>query len=481
VNRVVVLYPRIAVGLLAALLLFGCARVPEPISGDLIQMLRDEYQAPLEEEDANVLVGEPSLHLAVRLAAGRNPHAQAARLRWRAAIEREPQAVTPPDPTARFGFQFDSVETRVGPQRWSLGVSQKVPWWRKLWARGRVAATQADITRLQYEIAMRETLNEVKDAWYELYYIDQALPITERIEEMLRNEAVLAYQELSVGRTPLNEALRAESQAAQLGYDRILLEERRATQAERLRSLLNLPPQTRIGVVRSAPIYSIEGETDELNKRAEHYAEVLKIKGLNVERARYETYLAKLARIPDPTIGFNLVKVDSVRAPMMSAPSVSPATSSPPASASKPSDSGKDAFIGLISMNLPIWEWRNRALIREQEALEGAMEWEALREVNRVRAAVAGTWFDVQLTGRLVDLYVQTLIPQAESVMRQAELYFRADQASLSNLIESTLAWHNFQLALHRARADHGQALARLEQVLGTTAEPRETGEGDQP
>jgi outer membrane protein TolC len=93
---------------------------------------------------------------------------------------------------------------------------------------------------------------------------------------------------------------------------------------------------------------------------------------------------------------------------------------------------------------------------------------------------VAQAYFQVALSRRLVDLYGRTLLPQAESVMRQAEIDFRAGIVPFTSVLETTLAWHNFLLAHSRAQADLGQAIGRLEQVLGTTAEPRpeDAGEG---
>lgn len=87
-----------------------------------------------------------------------------------------------------------------------------------------------------------------------------------------------------------------------------------------------------------------------------------------------------------------------------------------------------------------------------------------MNETNQIRMAVAKTFFAVDMTERLTLLYKEMLLPQAETVMKQAEIYFRNDQASFSNLIEATLAYH-------RALADHGQSIGRLEQVLGTTAD----------
>jgi len=356
---------------------------------------------------------------------------------------------------AQFGYQFDSVETRVGPQLWNMGVSQRLPWWRKLWAQGRVAATQTDIARLRYEAAARDMIVAVKDSYYELYYIDQALVVTEKIEALMRNEGLLAYTELNSGRTQLNEAFRAESQAAQLAYDRILLTEQRAAQAERLRSLLNLPPDTALGAVRSAPVYDVADNLSVLFDRAESYAEILKIRGLEIQKAQYDTYLAELARIPDITIGSNFIQTGPSRPGM------------------NPKDSSKDPFIGLISINLPIWWQRNQALIKEKKAIEEQMEHQAMQEVNTTRKAVAQAYFQVTLTARLMELYHKTLLPQGEKVMHQAELDFRAGQSSFSSVLETTLAYHNFLLSYQRASANHGQAIGRVEKVIGTTAEPR--------
>ena len=445
------------IGSVALLVSVGCAgdRFGQPNDP---QAWRAALQSPLTSDEAASLSQGIELHEVLPMALMRNPGVEAQRRRWLAAIHVEPQATSLKDPMLQFGYQFDSVETRVGPQRWNLGLSQQIPWWRKLWARGRRAGTLADIARLRFEAAARDLIVDVKDAYYELYYLDQAIPITRAIEDLLKNEGLLAYSEMSTGRTQLNEAFRAESQAAQLAYDRILLEEQRAVQVERLRSLLNLPPGTAIGPVRAAPVYEVSDNLPAIYERAELYAQVLQIRGLEIEKARYDAYSAELARIPDVTVGVNFIQTGGSRA----------------SGAMKPKDSGKNPFIGMLSMNLPIWEQRNRALIREKEAMEEAMELQAMEEANNTRQAVAQAYFQVSLTDRLAQLYARTLLPQAEAVMSQVELDFRGDQVAFSSVLETTMAYHNFLLSYQRAVADHGQAIGRLEKVIGTTAEPRD-------
>lgn len=470
-------------GLLMAilpLLLAGCATTEAMRQPSTPAEWRAEMQPPLEEVEAAALAEGITLGDAVYLGALRNPMVSAARERWLAQIHIEPQAVTPPDPTVELMRELRRA-IPGGTAAWTVEAEQMLPIPHKLWARGRTAHLGAEIARLQYEAALRDLIIEVKDAAYELYYLDQAIPITERTEEMLRNQALLAYSELRVGRTPISEAFRAETEAAQLAYDRILLVEQRAAEAERLKALLNLPPGTQIGPVRHAPVYPVSEDLEALHARAEAYAELLRIQGLETQRAAYETYLARLERIPDLMFGLNWMRMS--RAPMPRQPIAPPPAGmngdgmgAAPMPAEAPMRE-RNPVMGMLTLNLPIYEWRNRAMIEEREAMERAMRFDSLDELNTLRAGVAQAWFTVRLSERLVELYDETLLPQAEAVLDQAEAFYRAGQAGFANVIETTLTHQNFTLARLRAQADHGQAIGQLERLLGTTAEARPEAE----
>ncbi len=415
---------------------------------------RAQWQPALADGTAHALATSPTLALAVTLAAERNAAAESARRRWLAAIYTMPQATAPPDPMLEATWNIDEVMTLMGVQEGSVGLSQEFPWWQKLWARGRSAATEAAIAQVRWEEAVRDAAIDAKDACYELYYLDRAIGITAAAERVLATQGALAYQELARGRGPLNEGLRAESQAAQLAYDRQLLAERRVVEEERLRGLLNLPPGTPIGRIDAAPAYDIESDLAPLLARAERHAQMLRARGLEVERENYQHLLARLERIPDVRLGVDRMILSR------SEESMEP-------------DNGDNMWAVGGGLNLPIWEQRNRAMIAERKAMKEAMELEGLGDANTLRAAVAAAWYRVRLTARLGELYRDTLLPQAEIVMRQGEADWRAGAAGLSIALEGTLAWHNFQLAYHRAIADHGRAIGELERALGTTAEPR--------
>ena len=58
-------------------------------------------------------------------------------------------------------------------------------------------------------------------------------------------------------------------------------------------------------------------------------------------------------------------------------------------------------------------------------------------------------------------------ISNSRAASRTAEDLSAAGKGTLGGTLESIAVLHNFQLAAARARADHGQALAELEALLG--------------
>jgi len=74
-----------------------------------------------------------------------NPQIQVAYNNWKAAQYRVTQVKTLPDPTVRYTYYGENVETRVGPQEKKYGVSQKIPFSGKLSLKGKAQSKQAAI------------------------------------------------------------------------------------------------------------------------------------------------------------------------------------------------------------------------------------------------------------------------------------------------------------------------------------------------
>jgi len=109
------------------------------------------------------------------------------------------------------------------------------------------------------------------------------------------------------------------------------------------------------------------------------------------------------------------------------------------------------------------------ALARNPEIRAARLKLLAAGEVG----AIDGALPDPQLGNakRLQDLYERVLIPRAETAARTAEDLHAAGKGTLAGTLETIAVLHNFRLAAARACADHGQAVAALEAILGKPLE----------
>lgn len=396
----------------------------------------------------------------VRRAAEESPSVRAARHRWQAARQGKSIALSLPDPRLSYTDFVRSVETRTGPQRYSLALSQTVPFPSKLITAGRMADREAQIARLRFESAMRDAVAGAKEVYFELFYIDRAREVTEAVSEIHARYAELALQEEEEGVSGFSDRFRAESQVAQLRYDLILLEEMRLAEADRLRSLLGMSADRELGPTHDvAPPLPLRTPVAELQRVAASYNQELQAAGVEVERARLASSLARQSYIPDLTFSANYVNVG---------PALDPSTP----------DAGRDPLGVGVGISVPLWFWKNRAQTRQaKERHLAAQAEEEARRLN-LRAEVSRAYFRLSNAARLVQLYNSDLLPQARQAQESAEQLYVSGQYSLASLLETTATFHNFELAQLRATADYYQAVARLEQLLGRAFRPEASKSG---
>ncbi len=398
-----------------------------------------------------------TLESVLRTAVEQSPQIRQARHQWEAAKQLKAQAVSLPDPRLSYNHYLRSIETRTGPQRWALGISQTVPEPGKLILSGRIADRDARIAYLRYEALVRNVIAEAKERFFELYYIDRARRVTQAIAQLYDRYAAVAAGEARSGQARLQESFRAESQRAQLGYDLILLEEMRQAEAEALRAVLGLAPSDSLGATAEvAEPIPFGGPVGRLQEIARMHNQELQAAGVEVERARLGVRLAKRAPIPDFTFSLNYISTGN---PLLPTP-----------------DAGSDPLTVGVGISLPVWWWKFRAQSRQARHQQRAAQAGLESQQSRLRADVAKSYFQLNNASRLVQLYRETLIPQARQAMTSVEELYRTGTADLTSVLETTAAFHNFELARLRAFSDYYQHLARLEQLLGTALDARPQG-----
>ena len=389
----------------------------------------------------------------VRLAVERNPKLKVAQAKWRATIEKYPQVTALADPMLMYSYFIRSVETRVGPQRHRLGFSQALPYPGTLDAAGRVTLKEIEIERVKYEQVVRDLIVDLKLSYYELAYLQRARQVTYQNQQLLSQISNIANTRYASSEATLNDVLKAQSQLAQLSYDLILLRELEEVEKANINALISVPSKTSLGPPALVVYTSHDIPISDLEAKALAGRQELHIADLMIQKADETISLAKLKT--KPRFKLDLMTVETGEGLMPDA-----------------LDSGKNPISIGVGISIPWSSSKNRSKIQEAElnhtaAIERKRSMEDLTLAN-----LRKLYFRLENARRLVDLYENSLIPQAEDAIALAESWHQEGTKSIAGFLETQSVWLNFNLARLRAITDYQQNVARLERLIGGSISP---------
>lgn len=449
-----------AIGAAAVGIVGGCSSpfdTPHDYSRTLARTIPSGSAPPLssayrdgdtENAGVPVLSADSSPDDFIRYALYHSPAVEVAYQRWLAAAERLPQVRALPDPRLNVGFFLDEVETRTGPQQARVGVSQAFPWPGILRDREDAAALEARSAWRRFEAARLAVTERVVNTLHELAYLDAAIRITRENLELLTSfeEVVRARYRVGAGSHP--ELVRAQVELAQLEDRLAQLEAMRPAYVAELNAALNRPGDTDVPVIPRLPgrVATVEGDALAAIARRSNPS----LLALD-ERVESERVLADVARKdgrPDFSVGLDYIVTGEAM------------DSSIP-------ESGDDPIMLSFGITLPVSREKYDAGVREATARRLGISHQRTDEANRIDAAIQRAWFEHTDADRRVRLYERTLIPKAKESLRASLAGFRGAETSFLDLLDTERTLLEFGIAAERARADRGQALARLNTLVG--------------
>ena len=412
-----------------------------------ILLLNAAGQAPKVADQPWPPVTKVDLPGLIRQGPERNPSIKAALIEWQATVAKLPQAVALPDPKLRLDYFVDSIETRVGPQQYRVGLSQRIPFPGTLAQAGEVAGRDIRIRHAEYDRAVRDFIVDLTVSYNELVYLRGAAEITRQNQGLLDHVLGVASTRYAEGAAKLNDVLKAQSQLAQLSYDLVLLHELEQVETARINALLDRPSATPLGELQTPQLSRSQRSLPEIEAVALGQRQEIEIAAGQVDKAAESVRLAKLQNRPSLTLNSTHVLVGDATANV--------------------ADSGKDAWMVGVGISLPIWRRHNRSRVDEAELRHAAAVQQQRVIENETRAALRAVYFRLENARRLIELYEKSLIPQAAQAMEVAEQWHDTEVNDIAGFLETQGVWFNFNLARLRAVTDYQQYLVRLEQLAG--------------
>ncbi|RIK02527.1 MAG: hypothetical protein DCC43_02970 [Candidatus Brocadia sp.] len=374
-----------------------------------------------------------------------NPEIVASQKRLSAAKARISQARSLDDPSVRAG-SYDmsnnpvnlNGQTEMLQQRY--GISQKIPFPGKLRLRGEVALEEYYMIEKELQAKMQEIIAQIKSAFYELYYLNNAIDVTGENRDLLSKFARVAETKYAVGKTTQRDVLAAQVELSTLANTGNVLNKERESVVARLNVLLDRPTQSLLGKPRPFEKHTLTLSIEELENLAvknrpelKRFDHAVKRNEANLKLSKKDYYYSDF----EPMVEY------------------------------MQEDRRSDTWASAVTINVP-WLWpKNRSKVKESREDLNAAKSDYRFMNNKTLFEVKDFLVKIQTSESTINLYKTGVIPQAEQSLKAARIGYETDRVDFLALIDSQRILLQARLLYARALADFEQNLAYLERVVG--------------
>ena len=401
-----------------------------------------------EAERAPVSEGTEVLKLTdvVAEALRANPAIQRDLLRVEARRARVPQARALPDPTISVGYMGDfapfNLQANDPSSNRQITASQQIPYPGKLRLRGEIAAKEADALGWDYEATRRRVAADAKVAYSQLAFVQKAIETTEKDKDLLQKLAKITEAKFSVGNGIQADVLKAQLEVSRLLQRLTVLRQGEATLRARLNSLMNRPPDAPLGRASELSKQELRYSLEELNQMALANYPELKREERVIEQSQFAMNLAQKEYYPDLTASFTYQNRVSGQPEM---------------------------FGWMFTVNLPIF-YKNKQRQAVMEA--GKMLTSARRSQEGVRTVlffqIKEQYLQARAAEELSTLYGKAIVPQSALALESSLASYEVGKVDFLTVLSNFVTVLDYELNYYQELSNHSQALARLEEMVGT-------------
>ena len=423
---------------------------------------------------------ESELDSLVALALEVNSSVRAALARVDAARARVGPAGAWSDPMLMAGIQnlplgkerqtlASGMTARSGPDPMTMrmaGVSQTIPYPGKVSLRLRAAEREVDAAQASIEIVRRRVVRDVKGAYYELAFLDQALSIVNRTRDVLSSFVQVTESRYGVGTAVQQDVLKAHVEATRVAETAVTLTEQRRAVLARLNSLLERPTDT--------PVEQPSVPTSLARAAVPASAAEIRFTSTALGARAGDSPLPPLAELQgtaaqenpevreqDAMIGAQTARLELARKDYLPDFDIS-------LQYGRRGGGLPDMVTALVSVPIPVFKGRKQDRgVAESSAQLAALEAERRRKVNEIRAEVARLVSEIERSRTQLALYVKALLPQARASLASATASYQVGKVEFLTVLDDQATVFNYETEYFRALSDFANDMAELERIVG--------------
>lgn len=392
----------------------------------------------------------PQLEVLISEALSRHPRLQALTAMTQAQRHAERPAAAWPDPVVRFdllNIPTSTWDTDSSPMSGrQLAIAQRLPWPGRRDAQRRLASTQTSVAAARATDAQAGIVDAVKQAYYELAFVDKALIVTTRNQDLLRDFVRIAQTKYSVGRGRQQDILKAQVSLAGLEDRLLALQARHDVAAARLNALRDREVTAPLPTPTPLEVTDFDLDLADLTRMAFESRPALLGLLHQVEYWQAAEEVSRLAMRPDIDLQV------AYRQRSFDADPVG----------------GSDFISAGVAIKLPLWRGDRQheqmaAARQRQQAATGELEATQLE----IELQLQELLIKANLHRAEMELLRDAILPQAQQALTASIAGYRVDHVDFLTLLDSQVTLQQFEVDLHRHHIDYERTLASLEAVVG--------------
>lgn len=382
-------------------------------------------------------------------AAQNNPELKASFNKYLSELESRPQVGSLPDPEVAFAYFISPVETRVGPQRARISVTQMFPWFGTLSEKRSVSEANAKAQFEQFQEQRNRIFYQMEMIWSDLYELDENIRIAQANLNIINTLLQVSLSRYENGLTSQVDVLRAQIEQEDLKTQIELLKDNRDLMIERFNELRNVDESSEVTIPADLSQLMTSKNKDELRS-------IIREQNPNLNRLRYReeaskemVSLADRDGKPSFGIGFDYIATGE-RNDVANLP-----------------DNGKDAFVARASFKIPLFRNKYNAKVQQAELNLNSVQQDIITLENKLETDLLTALRDLNDAQRRFNLYDTKQIQRVEQAINIMMESYSSDASDFEEILRLQRKLLEYQLKRIQATADLYMANSYINYLSG--------------
>jgi len=388
----------------------------------------------------------------------KNPDVLAAKSKWEVFRERPPQVGSLDDPmvglaivnlpTDNFSFRNEDMTMK------ELSVTQRVPYPGKRSLRSEMAQKEADAAFNDYEEVRVKVSRDMKTAYYDLFYVNKAIAVTEKNQEILKLLNKITETKYSVGEGIQADILRAQVELSKMIDELITLSQTKRSLKAKINTLFHQPAFAPLGDPEQVSWEKFSADPEELTQAAMANRPLIQSMKQMVMRNRVGLKMAEKEYYPD--FDFKLAYGQRDDGPM---------------------GRRADVITAMVAFNLPLWyrSKQDRRVVEFQKEIRSTQD-QITAMTNEIRFRVSEKLTEIERAERQLELLRTGIVPQATLSLDSAMSAYRVNKIDFKSLLDNLMNLFKYEIQYYRLLTEHQKSVAEIEAAVGKSASKERKG-----